>query len=61
MFELSAGAVYQAERERTVAANLRRRQLLDAAAAATSPVEARSTKPADARRPATRLIARAGR
>ena len=61
MFELSAGAVFQAERERTVAANLRRRQLLDAAAAATSPAEARPTKAPDARRAAAPLTAPAGR
>ena len=53
MFELSAGAVFQAERERTVVANLRRRQLLDAAAAATVSAEAR--------RAAAPLTARAGR
>ena len=61
MFELSAGAVLQAERERTVAANLRRRQLLDAAAKATTPGEARQTKAPEARRVAAPLTARAGR
>ena len=62
MFELSAGAAFQAERERTVAANLRRRQLLDAAAAATTqPAEARPTKAPEARRTTAPLTARAGR
>jgi len=61
MFELSAGAAFQAERERTVVANLRRRQLLDAAAAATATPEARPTKAPEARRAAAPLTARAGR
>ena len=61
MFELSAGAVLQAERERTVAANLRRRQMLDAAAAATTTAEARPMKAPEARRATAPLTARAGR
>ena len=45
-----------------VAANLRRRQMLDAAAAATTqPAEARPTKAPEARRAAAPLTARAGR
>ena len=60
MFELSAAAAFQAERERTVADNLRRRQMLDAAAATTTPAEARPTR-APEHRVATPLPARAGR
>ena len=61
MFAITAGAVLQTERERSVADNLRRRQLLDAGAATTTPAEARPTRAPEARRAAAPVTARAGR
>jgi hypothetical protein len=61
MFELTAGQVHQDERERTIAAALRRRQLLETEGAPERTVAASMAASKEPRRDSPRVPARAGR
>jgi hypothetical protein len=61
MFELAAGQLHQDERERTIAAALRRRQLLDTDGAQDRTATAATVASKAPRRDGLRVPARAGR